>query len=216
MRPWTLATLVMCGGSTAVAAGLVPATGCSGSTEQAEPARPDATLELLGPDEVTVRTFGPVQAPGARLSDGTALELGQLSVQVDHPEIAKVEGGVVHATAPGKAHITYGFAHQAVVWTLHVQPEVRIVFPEPPASIAVGQTVPLQVDAMIAGEGLDRTALTWMSSNPAVATVDGSGLVTAVSTGRVWITAEAGRAQAMAEIAVVAEGAGVSPNDTSP
>ena len=53
------------------------------------------------------------------------------------------------------------------------------------------------------GNAMTGVAITWSSSQPAVAVVDGSGLVTAVGAGAATITATAGSAQGTSEVAVV-------------
>src|SRR2546430_13792569 len=61
-----------------------------------------------------------------------------------------------------------------------------------PASAAVlrGQTLALHATVMAAGgRTLDHRAVEWSSSNPSVATVDGSGVLTSVAEGTVTVTA---------------------------
>jgi hypothetical protein len=81
--------------------------------------------------------------------------------------------GVVTGVAPGTSTITYtnasGCSDQAIV-TVNANPEVA------DKSVCVGSTVDMGPDG------------DWSSSNPAVATVDGSGVVTGVSAGTATIT----------------------------
>jgi uncharacterized protein YjdB len=68
---------------------------------------------------------------------------------------------------------------------------------------ALGQTVQLRAvvkDGM--GNVLDGQTIAWSSSNPAMASVDASGLVTAVANGNVSITAAAGPVSASAQLFV--------------
>src|SRR5438876_8579252 len=62
------------------------------------------------------------------------------------------------------------------------------------ASVAVGQTVQLSATPKDAsGNALAGRVVTWASTAPAVATVNGSGLVTGVAAGAATITAKIGR-----------------------
>ena len=58
------------------------------------------------------------------------------------------------------------------------------------SSVAVGQTT--QLTAAVSPDNVSAPQLTWSSSNPAAATVDGNGLVTGVSGGSAVITAKVG------------------------
>ena len=73
------------------------------------------------------------------------------------------------------------------------------------AAIKVGETVHLQADALdAAGNVLPGRTITWTSSNTDVATVDGTGLVTGVSTGATTITATSEGKTGTSGIAVAA------------
>ena len=63
----------------------------------------------------------------------------------------------------------------------------------------------LQLTATVAGNDSNSTTVTWTSSNPAVATVDNNGLVTAVAPGEAVITASVGNVFATCEVEVDAE-----------
>lgn len=65
---------------------------------------------------------------------------------------------------------------------------------------ASGQLSATPLDA--SGQALPGAPVTWSSSAPAVASVTGSGLVTALSEGRAAITATSGGAQASALVSV--------------
>lgn len=73
----------------------------------------------------------------------------------------------------------------------------------PAAAFLVGAGSTVSIQAAVGG-GLP---VTWSSSDPSVATVDGTGLVTAVATGITDVTARSGGASASAEVEVWAPGA---------
>ena len=103
--------------------------------------------------------------------------------------------GVVSAKAEGSATITanavatseYNAGSATVVVTVNpavVDPEDQTLVISPIADIEVGETVQVTVNG-------NKTDLTYASSNPAFATVDGNGLVTALAKGNVVITVTA-------------------------
>ena len=100
--------------------------------------------------------------------------------------------GVVTAVAPGTATITATSEGKSGSSTITVTPvPVALVVVQPPRdSIGVGVTVQLAaVTEDSAGGVLTGRVVSWGSSNPAVATVSSSGLVTGVALGTATITA---------------------------
>lgn len=82
-----------------------------------------------------------------------------------------------------------------------------------PVTLQRGEAV--QVTATVRdrlGVVIEDAPVTWASGNPAVATVDPTGLVMAVQQGTTLLTARTGRAAAVAEIVVVAPGQRGPPN----
>ena len=70
---------------------------------------------------------------------------------------------------------------------------------------APGMTVQLRAEVRDQnGQAMPRAAVTWVTGSPEVATVDASGLVTAVAAGVATITASSGTARGTAEITVIA------------
>jgi uncharacterized protein YjdB len=116
----------------------------------------------------------------------------------NNPAVATVSGsGVVTAVAAGSAQITAtseGVAGSA---------GLSVGAPPPPPVAVASVSVTLTVSSLNAGQTTQATATTrdasnnvltgrvivWTSSNPAVATVSGSGVVTAVAAGSAQITA---------------------------
>lgn len=66
----------------------------------------------------------------------------------------------------------------------------------------VGASFDLEVSATINGEPLDQTAISFIASNPSVATVSPTGSVKAITSGECVITAKAGNAKAELQVAV--------------
>ena len=80
-----------------------------------------------------------------------------------------------------------------------------VVVTPPTSSMLVGQTAQLTATALdTSGNVLTGFAASWSSSNPAVAMVDGSGLVTALAAGLATITATGGGKSGSAAITVTA------------
>jgi uncharacterized protein YjdB len=111
----------------------------------------------------------------------------------NNPVAATVSaGGVVTAAAPGTATITATSEGKSGSSTITVtQVPVGIVVVQP-ASANIGPGTTAQLTAITedsAGGVLSGRPVSWGSSNPAVATVSSSGLVTAVAVGTATITA---------------------------
>ena len=84
-------------------------------------------------------------------------------------------------------------------------PRATAVFVSPPRAelTAVGETLQLAVQVRDQnGQVMDGVTVTWSTGSPAVATVDASGLVTAVGDGAATISATAGSATGNSEITV--------------
>lgn len=100
------------------------------------------------------------------------------------------ENGLVTALASGSATITATTtdgSQLSVNCTIHVSLQVAsIVLNETEATLSEGQTV--QLSATVSPELADNKALRWSSSDESVATVDQTGLVTAVAQGNAVVT----------------------------
>ena len=90
---------------------------------------------------------------------------------------------------------------------------ISVTLAPPSAALNIGASLPLAPTVLDAGGQTVSTVLTWASSNPAIADVSGSGLVTAFASGDVVITASADNG--VAGSAAIHVNAG-PPTSTSP
>ena len=98
------------------------------------------------------------------------------------------------------------------------RPATVAVTPAATQLSALGATVQLSAEVRDQeGRVLAGTPVAWTSGNPLVATVDGSGLVTAADNGAATVTATAGGAAGMAEVTVkqVADSVSVGPAEAT-
>ncbi|MFK7930649.1 MAG: Ig-like domain-containing protein [Myxococcota bacterium] len=160
-------------------------------------------LVLDGPPTLTIDRLGPVEGPAVLLSDGSIPE--GVTITAVRADVASVEGGAVTAVGPGESVIEARWQEQRVTWTLVVDPKVSLQLISPPATLSVGQTQPLHLQAKMAGRSVDPGNVVWTSTSPEVMTVSAAGEAVGVSVGTAYVIAERGGAEAMAEISVVAE-----------
>ena len=116
--------------------------------------------------------------------------------------------GLVTGVAGGTATITarsgsaQGTAQITVVSV--TAPVVSVEVSSPAEPIALGEALQLSAEALDEnGRPIPGVEFSWESSNTSVATVDATGLVTAVAAGTATITASAGDVQATVDITVV-------------
>ena len=170
------------------------------------------TLSAGQTRELVSTVAQPTGAPSATVTFGTTA-----------PTVATVSpDGVMTAVAPGTATLTVtataagtaGFAAATVTATVAVTviPAVSTVRITPDsATILVGRTRQLTVAARDpSGAVLTGRAVTWSTSDAAVATVSATGLVTTVAIGTVTITATVEGVEGMAALTVAPLPAAVS------
>ncbi len=140
-----------------------------------------------------------------------------ISWSSSNPAIASVDAnGKVSAVALGNATITAkcGSVSATCSVTVVATPAESVTLSQTSASLKVGESVSLTATVLPAN-ATDKT-VTWSSSNPAVATVDANGKVTAVALGNATITAKCGSVSATCSVTVVATPAeSVTINHTS-
>jgi hypothetical protein len=123
----------------------------------------------------------------------------RINWQSSHPSIATVSGsGVVTAVSVGSASIiasiggVSGAASLTVAAPPGAVPIAAVVVDLTPASIAVNATALATARAVdSSGNVLTGRALTWHSTNPAVAVVNASGIVTGIAPGSAGVVATA-------------------------
>ena len=119
--------------------------------------------------------------------------------------IATVDGsGTVTAVSEGATSVTAaagGFTAACKVTVVGQSiPVESVILSQESAELCIGET--LQLSATVLPEDADNRTVSWSSDNTGTATVDESGLVTALSTGTAVITASAGNVSALCTITV--------------
>ncbi|WP_420633442.1 Ig-like domain-containing protein [Candidatus Palauibacter sp.] len=122
------------------------------------------------------------------------------------PAVATVDAaGLVTAVANGEAAVTAssGQANVSVPISVRQAAASATISPRQLNLSALGDTARLSAKILDArGHAVPGVEVAWSSSDPAVASVDGSGLVTAVDEGEVDIAATSGQANDTLRISV--------------
>ncbi|HWJ21686.1 MAG TPA: Ig-like domain-containing protein [Gemmatimonadaceae bacterium] len=139
-------------------------------------------------------------------ASGNTLSGRAVSWTTSNAAVATVSAsGVVSAVAPGTAIITAtseGKSDQSTI-TVTPVPVASITVTPTSATLVTGQTVQLTATVKdAAGNVLSDRTVTWSTSDPFIALVSGSGLVTGVNAGTATITATVEGKQATATIVV--------------
>jgi uncharacterized protein YjdB len=154
-------------------------------------------------------TMSRAQASLASLGDTVQLSAGALNQagnpvprvafawSSDHPDFATVDqSGLVRAEGNGTANITAaggGKSGSVAVTVQQVLAEVVLAQPLSAALDSLDATLQLSASANDARHHrIGAAQLTWGTSDPTVATVDGAGLVTATGNGQATISAQSG------------------------
>ena len=207
----TVATVGADGLATAVSNGTAQITATSGN------ATADATITVMQtagsitvlPAAVTLMAIGETAQLTATVSDsrGELIADAEVEWSTSDPAVASVdEEGLVTAVKNGSAQITATAGNASATAYITVSQAATSVTITPSSATlnAIGETAQLEATAFDTGNSaIGGAVFTWSSSDPAVATVDGDGLVTAVSNGTAQITATSGNATADATITVM-------------
>lgn len=176
-----------------------------------EPPPPARSPEILRieviPDSVSVAVGREIVLVARVLdAEGNALDAANVAWKSAAPEIATVNlEGVVSGQRVGETNISAsveGTSGTAIVRVIAPEPERIEISPENP-TILIGEQ--LQLTARVlddSGNELAGQTLSWNSTNPAVATVDGAGVVTAVQQGQTTVRVTAGEVQAIGTVVV--------------
>ena len=204
--------------ATVNASGLVTAVANGSATITATAGGASGSATVTVAQAVSTVAVTPVEAGIAALGDtvrlaaealdanGNAVAGSEFSWESGDAAVATVDAsGLVMAVANGNATITATSGSVSGNATVTVAQEASTVTVTPAAaSIAVlGDTVRLTAEALDAnGNAVSGAEFSWESSDGAVATVDASGLVTAVASGSATITATSGSASGSASVNV--------------
>jgi uncharacterized protein YjdB len=134
----------------------------------------------------------PLQAE-VKDESGTIVPGAAVVWTVQDPRIVSVSAaGVVTGLAVGSSQVAANALGKSGIATITVTkvPVASVMLIPDQVDVAVGATFQLSASALDAnGTALTDRAISWATSNPAVATVNGSGLVTGVGVGATTITA---------------------------
>lgn len=217
-----VATVSSSGLVTGIAQGAVTITatsdGVSGTTRVSVAPVP-ANAVIVSPNTATI-TIGQTTQLSAMVTDaqGNPLPGRSISWESNHTNIARVSSsGVVTGVAQGTATITAtsdGKSGHATI-TVQAVPVASVDVEPSSANLNVGDTKQLTATPKDAnGNALTGRTVTWSSSNDGVASVSGSGLVTAKAQGSAVISARSGGQTGFATINVAS--VAVASIDISP
>ena len=207
--------------ATVDAAGLVTAVGNGAATITATSGQATGTASVIvaqepaavvvAPESVTLTAIEDTAMFTAEVQDanGNAIADAIMDWASDDEAVATVDlDGLVTAAGNGTATITATSAGLSGSATVTVQQEAAAVSVAPDSVhlVAIGATAQLTAEVADANENtIADAAVTWVSADEAVATVDAAGLVTAVADGATTVTATSGDASASAAVTVLAE-----------
>ncbi|NOV04326.1 Ig-like domain-containing protein [Paenibacillus planticolens] len=179
-----------------------------------EPSRSKVELADLKLDGTTIANFSPGQTAYTQILSSQASTLPKVEAVAS----AGMNADIVYPSdyLSGPVTITVSDpsgAMGATKYTINfTSPEEitlvdSVLLNKNSLSLAVGKSESLSAE-ILPEEATNKT-VTWVSSNPSVAAVDNSGLVTGISAGTAVINAKIGRLSATASINVTGSGAGV-------
>ena len=167
-----------------------------------------ATLSVT-PEETSLTALGATVQLAAAVRDqyDRVMAGAEVAWSSRDASVATVdESGRVTAAGNGEATITArsGAVSGSASVTVRQEPAAATLAPDSLLLAALGDTARLEATVTDAnGHPIDDARVVWASADASVATVDESGLVTAVSAGRATVTAAAGEARA--DVAIIVE-----------
>ncbi len=172
------------------------------------PAVLEATRIVITMSSVTMSAIGETVHLTARVFDQNSNVMSDASVtwQSSDTVVATVSAqGLVTAVGNGRVTITARSGNASATADVTVSQSAGSIAIEPVSAtlMSLGETVQLTAIVLDGnGQPVADASVTWQSSDTVVATVSAQGLVTAVSNGRVTITARSGNASATAAVTV--------------
>lgn len=175
-------------------------------TVNARPARIE-----LSPGSIALNFIGAESTIGAQVFDtrGAVLSTARINwAVVDSQVVRHLGNGRFRAIGFGATEIqatVAGVAGVSASATATVAQTISVVRVTPAAAVLQSRGQTVQLVAVVedaGGTAIPNAAVTWSSSDPAVATVDATGQVTAVENGLAVITATSGDASASADVRV--------------
>ncbi|HEU0078520.1 MAG TPA: Ig-like domain-containing protein, partial [Longimicrobiaceae bacterium] len=183
----------------ALGAGEATVTATAGQASAAAVVRVSERIAVLriSPKEDTLSVGATIHLNATALDpSGAPVTYASITWTSLDPMVAVVDAdGRVTSTGPGLARITGGGGGRSDTVRVHVKQNSVSVRLRPRDSVlgAIGDTLRIVPDAQDASGGaVGASSLTWTSLNPAVATVDAAGLVTARAAGVAHVAAEYG------------------------
>lgn len=160
----------------------------------------DAREVLISTDKATLQVGGTVILYASVLPDNTTYP--EITWTTNDDNVATVSNGIVTATGVGNATITASCGYVTATCDITVEPtpaeNVNLNFNE----VALKPNQTLQLLAEILPETTTDKTVVWSSSSADVASVDQSGLITALTVGETTITATCGDVTAKCVVTV--------------
>lgn len=178
----------------ALGAGTATAVSCGGSSGEGGSSVETSIDESKVTLRLTKKVYNIENGQTAALEldfkvDGEAEDVSLLSYTSSDPAIATVsENGVVTGVSGGRAYITVACGTKTAKATINVtMRENRLTISDESFLLAIGEERQVTATAYFGLTELTDAAVSWQSSNPAVATVE-NGLIKAVGSGTAEIT----------------------------
>lgn len=167
------------------------------------------SIEFDGDPSATVNTLDALTLPAAKVLDasGKSIEGQKVTWTVTPDNIAQVDvaAGKIVPLADGVAQITAKLDKIEKSYTLTVSLPDTVQIDAPASNnVAIGATLALTGKVLADGNPVEGAALTWETSDAALATVDATGTVTGVAAGEVTITAKSGELAATTLLVIAA------------
>ena len=200
-------------------AGLVTTVGNGTASITATAGSASGTATVTVAQEVSVVAVSPAAdtlvtgdtlrlAAGATDANGHPMEGAEFAWASNDTLVAVVDtSGLVTAVGAGEVEVTAtaaGITGRAELTVVAPVPATVVVTPDTVALTALGQTAQLTAEVLDhVSRVMEGVPVSWASADTTVATVDSSGLVTAIGVGATMVTAVAGEASGEAVVKVM-------------